>query len=179
MKILVTGTPGSGKTTLANYALSLGNYRFKDADEVSDLCVWLRFADGKFVAKVEDIKAEPKNDEWYKNNGWYWDANKIRQLLNADEDLILCGSAENVTDFYDYFDKVFLLVKTSEEIESNINSKYRANPFGKTPAQRAGFMRWQDHLVKEADKLPIKKVIYIKSNDIAEVFNSIENELCY
>ena len=39
MKVLVTGTPGSGKTTLAEYAEKSGDRRFVDADELVGLCV--------------------------------------------------------------------------------------------------------------------------------------------
>ena len=54
MSTLITGTPGSGKTTLVNYAKSQGDRRFCDADDMPGLCEWREFASGKTIGLVDE-----------------------------------------------------------------------------------------------------------------------------
>jgi dephospho-CoA kinase len=75
MNILVAGTPGSGKTTLSNYAKAVNDQRFFDADEVDELCEWRRFDTGEVIGSIKDEMGnlvESGEDDWYKVYGWYW-----------------------------------------------------------------------------------------------------------
>jgi broad-specificity NMP kinase len=169
MSILVTGTPGSGKTTLTQYAKSVGDKRFFDADEIVKLCEWREFDTGKVLGYVTEQK-ETGLDEWYKKYGWYWRQDAMNDFLAKHPDAILCGSAENITDYYSLFDKVVILKKTENELISNLASPDRSNPFGKTPEQRKGFMNWQDYLITEAGKF---KPVILEGNDITSTYNTI------
>ncbi|MFO0970958.1 MAG: hypothetical protein U0520_01255 [Candidatus Saccharimonadales bacterium] len=149
MATLVTGTPGSGKTTLVGHAQSIGNEQFFDTDEISGLCEWREFETGKVLGLVTEYK-ETGQDDWYAEYGWYWREDVLKEFLAKHPNAILCGSSENITDFYGLFDKIVIMKKTDEELLSNLASPDRNNPFGKTPEQRKNFMNWQDHLIKEA-----------------------------
>jgi hypothetical protein len=169
MNFLLTGTPGSGKTALVDYANSLGDNRFVDADGLVGLCEWREFDSGKVLGSVEKYKA-PVNSEanaWYKKYGWHWKTDFLNKYISENPNSIICGSSENIVDCYRYFDKIFILKKTEAELLSNVLSPGRTNPFGKTPEQRKGFMEWQNYLIKESLK---HKPIIIEGNVIADTY---------
>lgn len=171
MSILVTGTPGSGKTTLVQYAESVGDQRFFDADEVAKLCEWREFETGKVLGYVTAHK-ETGLDDWYKKYGWYWREDAMKEFLHKNPDAILCGSSENIADFYKLFDKIVIMKKTEEELLANLASPDRNNPFGKTPEQRKNFMNWQDYLINEAQKYQPQ---ILTGNDIKNAYEQIKN----
>lgn len=173
MKILITGTPGSGKTSLVKYALSVNDATFVDADEVKGLCEWREFETGVVVGLVDEMTIT-SNDDWYKKHGWYWRENRLKELFAEYPELVLCGSSENVADYYPLFDKIMVLQKTEEELLRNLKSPDRANPFGKTTKQRAGFMEWQDYLIKEAEPF---EPVFVQTNDIKIAYERILQNL--
>ena len=168
MKILVTGTPGSGKTSLVEYASLQNDKRFFDTDEVQGLCEWRDFKTGQVLGLVTEHKAT--GDEWYAKYGWYWNINVLNQFLKDNPDAVLCGSSENVVQCYQYFDRIFLLKKTEQELLKNLESSERVNPFGKTPEQRKNFLNWQNHLINGLDKY---KHTILLGNEISKSYSSI------
>jgi broad-specificity NMP kinase len=173
MSMLVTGTPGSGKTTLTRYARSVGNTRFFDADEIAKLCEWREFDTGKVLGYVTE-QEETGLDDWYKKYGWYWRTDAMRSFLADHPDAILCGSAENVADYYSLFNKVVILKKTEKELLANLASPDRNNPFGKTPEQRRGFMDWQGYLIAEAKRF---HPVILEGNGITKIYHAISSEI--
>jgi shikimate kinase len=171
MGILVTGTPGSGKTTLVKYAKHMGNEIFFDADRIAGLCEWREFGTGEVQGLVDDI-GQPADDQWYAKHGWYWRVDRLQQFLAENPNAILCGSSENVTDCYQYFDHIVILQKTPEELLQNLQSPDRQNPFGKTEKQRANFLKWQTHLISGAQNFPQS---IVKGNTISDTYKKIVN----
>lgn len=149
MKLLITGAPGCGKTTLVEYAKSLGDNRFYDADYIDGLCEWRSFETGEVIGSVSDFDINQNND-WYEKNGWYWNEDFLHNFLDEHTEVVMCGSSENMGDCYKLFDKIIFLKKTHEELESNLTNPDRENPFGKDPEHRKGIMKWQDFIIKMA-----------------------------
>ena len=174
MNILVTGTPGSGKTALVRFACTQGDQNFFDADELEGLCEWRSFETGSAHGLVHEVSAT-KTDAWYKKYGWYWREGFLDNFLkNQDGHCILCGSSENIVNLYPKFDKIFVLKKTESELLKNLMSPDRKNPFGKTPEQRKSFMNWQNHLIKN---LKNHNSIIIEGNSISKIYKELCEEI--
>jgi broad-specificity NMP kinase len=177
MNILVTGTPGSGKTTLSNYAKSVNDQRFFDADEVDELCEWRRFDTGEVIGSVKDEMGnlvESGEDDWYKVYGWYWREPVIQELLEKNDDVILCGSSENIVDFYSLFDNIILLKVDEATLLKHLSHPARNNPFGQTAEQRKNFMGWQDYLLNEARKY---QPVIIELRKVDDIYTKVLGEI--
>jgi dephospho-CoA kinase len=64
-----------------------------------------------------------------------WDEPRMGELLARHDDLIVSGTVENQGRFYDRFHHVVLLSAPLEVLLQRVRN--RANPYGRTPAQRA------------------------------------------
>lgn len=173
MKILVTGTPGCGKTTLVAYAKKMNDNRFYDADELPGLCEWREFETGEVLGLVADHK-ETGQDGWYKKYGWYWRPDRLREFLAENSNIVLCGSSEDIADYYKLFDKLVIIRVNQDELLHNLASPERNNPYGKTTKQRAGFMEWQEYLIREAKPY---SPVFIDGNKTEAAYQSIANLL--
>ena len=112
---LVTGNPGSGKTTLAQ-ELSRRGLTAMDADCVPRLCHYRDDA-GKTYSRAE---APLMPDEhWLSTHHWVWDRTRLQEVLcEQPGPVFMCGIALNVREVIDLFDRVFLLridAETQEE----------------------------------------------------------------
>jgi energy-coupling factor transporter ATP-binding protein EcfA2 len=83
--VLITGNPGSGKTTIAVELTSLGHTAI-DADD--HIARWVEGPDGR---------------------RWMWDRDRLEQAIRLAPGLFVCGTAINVRHMLDLFDEVFLL----------------------------------------------------------------------
>src|SRR5436309_3480872 len=119
MKLLVTGAPGTGKTVLVEYAHRYEYDNFFDTDMVIGLCEWREYTTGKVIGFVEEV-TPLTGDEWYRTYGWYWKFAKLQEILQSTANPVICGSADNIMDFYSLFDKIVLLYKSREDIVNNL-----------------------------------------------------------
>jgi dephospho-CoA kinase len=99
---LITGNPGSGKTTVAR-ELARQGHAAVDADDTAH---W-ETSDG-----VPATRPDHASDEWLLAHRWVWSRQRIEELIRpyaAGPHIFLCGIAMNQRDMFDLFAKVFLL----------------------------------------------------------------------
>lgn len=169
MSTLVTGTPGSGKTTLVQHAQQVGDTRFFDADEIVGLCEWRDLKTGQVLGLVTEHQ-ETGEDSWYAQYGWYWRGDVLRAFLKDRPQAIVCGSSENITEYYELFGKIVVIKVNESELLHNLSQPTRNNPYGKTESQREGFMEWQEHLIVVAERFDS---FVIEGNDTIRTYEAV------
>src|SRR3954471_17872008 len=83
--VLITGNPGSGKTTMVAQLTRLGHDAI-DSDE--EIARWEDSPDGR---------------------RWMWDRDRLELAIELTPGLFVCGIAINLRDMLDLFDHIFLL----------------------------------------------------------------------
>jgi hypothetical protein len=145
--ILITGSPGSGKTFLTKYFMSRGLPAF-DADAIPEFAVW-RDKNGKEVQYEVGFPTS-----WYDEHSFLWDVEKLQDLLNHHNEIYLFGSSDNVFELSEYFDTCYFLMVPSHELEKRISDNMRENPygFGKKPEDIAAMLSWLPYFKENAKK---------------------------
>lgn len=144
-KFLITGRSGSGKSEICRelQARSLQTY---DTDRVKGLVSWTNPKTGAPATPDYSQPIDPAI------NAWTWDAAALRRLLDTDEDIFVCGSADNQLELHHLFDKVFVLVLTPEEQRKRI-LKRAEHDYGKSPEMQERIINEQAKFVKAAIEL--------------------------
>ena len=110
-RILITGMSGAGKTTLLE-ELARRGHRTVETDV----------------------------DGWESAVG-RWDQQRMADLLDRHEDIVVAGTVENQGRFYDRFHAVVLLSAPVDVLLERVRTR-RRNPYGKTEAQQQEIRRY-------------------------------------
>ena len=123
---LINGPSGTGKTSIG-HSLQHRGFRVINTDE--------EFGYYANLETEQEVKfpSEEVTEEWYKDNGWIWNKNKVEEVLSkGDEIIFLCGGSINENIFYPRFEKIFRLVVDADilikRIESRGNDVHTNNP---------------------------------------------------
>lgn len=143
--ILITGVPGSGKSSVA-FQLSVRGYRAIDADEDPELSGWA-------PREASTSDAPEMSMAWFTSHQWQWNPRRLNEFAEevGSDPLFVCGSASNQDELFDWFDKVILLsldVETlAERLEAIDRETGQGDGDGDTRDQIAGWLpQRQDHL---------------------------------
>lgn len=126
-KIYVTGTSGTGKTTLSGELERLG-YRTISLDEEAGLCSWIDRSTGE----NHGGKDANMTREFVDLHDWVCDIGHLNRLLDGTEEGVtfVFGMATNQTDFLHTFDRIILLHCSPETFCRRIEER-TDNAFGK------------------------------------------------
>lgn len=143
-RFLVTGLGGSGKSKVCELLNESGLFAL-DGDDVPGLTRWQSAKTGQPI-EVDHTKFVD-----YKKVDWAWQPEVLNEILALHPDLFLCGSASNEFDFFDKFDKTFVLTLEREKHESNLKS--RSSSYGKDPKTIDSILSNQPGFVERAISL--------------------------
>jgi shikimate kinase len=81
-------------------------------------------------------------DGWALPDGT-WDEERMNRLLAANAHVVVSGTVENQSQFYDRFEHVVLLSAPLAVLVERV-SRRTNNPYGRTPEQQAEIARYLD-----------------------------------
>jgi dephospho-CoA kinase len=126
--ILITGNPGSGKSSLAS-ELARRGCTVIDGDDIAG---W------ETTAGLSVTQPVPAPDDWLLSHRWVWPRSRVQEVIaersSATRPLFVCGIAVNQRDMLDLFDLVFLLMIDHETQIERLNAPSNAH---RTAALRA------------------------------------------
>ena len=130
---LVTGNPGSGKSTVAKELARRGLSTI-DPDHDPELSYWEDEAGHKVLP--EDGPPSP-DEEWLRSHRWVWNRSRLEELVAHQEGpLFVCGIALNLDDVLDLFEGVFLLRIDDATQEARLRAHDALNPPGRSETGR-------------------------------------------
>ena len=137
MNIRITGSSGSGKSTIGKLLKKERGYNFIDADiDRYDGTIIAYYRNKKSGEAVNMPWPPPKN--WADENDWVWRPQIIQDRLaaNSDKINILSGDARNKQEAYHLFDKIFVLSTDDKTLYKRLQAR-KGNDFGKDPDEYA------------------------------------------
>lgn len=129
-KIYITGISGTGKSAVARELEKRGIYAIS-IDEIDGLCCWRNKKTGEQVEYFDGGK------NWFENYDWMCDAEKLKELMNVDKDLVIvAGIAGNQNSYLSLFDKIFVLHCKPEIFITRVLERDTNDGFGKSPSEQ-------------------------------------------
>lgn len=155
-KYLITGRPGSGKTTVVR-ELQRRGYTAYNTDDLDDVTKLEEKTTGKIVPW-------PDGPVDWDTHTWNWQDTAFRRLLEQDGDVFIGAIVGNQKDYYPLFDKVFALVLSGETLASRLDS--HEHPRTKAEKDKAKAVheekqgRWKDQgLILISSERPVPEVV--------------------
>lgn len=120
MKVLITGFPGTGKSSIA-HELKLRGYNAYDPEAMRG---YMHLQDINTGRPVQ-IPEHPMRG-WFDTYGAFnWDITRLTRLLGQSKakTVFICSLADNIESLYALFDRVFVLVLDDFELENRLRSR--------------------------------------------------------
>jgi dephospho-CoA kinase len=162
---LITGNPGSGKTTIAN-ELSRRGLAAADTDQIAH---W-ETTSGQPVSRSEN-----PSDEWLLSHRWVMSRPRLEEIIQTStaggQRVYVCGIAANQRDMLDLFTMIFLLSIDHETQLARLNAPANAH---RNAAQRAQIL--QGRPAFECEMRAAGAVVLDGSQPIPDLVNRILDE---
>ena len=113
-KYLITGRPGSGKTTVIE-ALKRRGFQAFNTDDMPEVTKLEEQETGKPVSWPAGVV------DW-KRYIWNWQEDGLRKLLQGGDDVFIGAVVGNQQKFYPLFDKIFALTVGADTLRKRLDS---------------------------------------------------------
>ena len=136
--VLITGTPGVGKTTLSKTLGNLGYYVW-DLESVPNLFHAIDPSTGQQVERNNEILSEVMNSDWI------CDAQLLKAIVNCQRTDIAfyAGTASNYAELIPLFTHVVLMQVSAQTLRNRLSLRPRTD-FGGVPEVRDWTISWKD-----------------------------------
>jgi len=166
MKVLVTGYPGTGKSSVAKELQRRGHTAY----DTEAMRSYMHAESIQTGARIPLPQPVPRG--WFETAGGYnWDIPRVTTLLNAHEDVFICALADNQEELYDMFDKIFLLTLNELEMEHRLRLRDTTD-YGKDPGELADILvhhlHFEQGMLNNVGAVPVDA-----THAIPEVVNEI------
>ena len=171
MKILITGFPGTGKSTISRELKRRGHTAFDQQNMHSYMHIQNRQT-GKNIHPPLVIPVS-----WYDEVASYnWDTMKLSRLLQQNEDIFICSKAHNQAEFYKLFNKIFVLTLDSTDLMHRLSLRGE-NSLGKSPSEISDILTLRTHFEESLLNLGAIKINASKpiSHIVDEILSSALN----
>lgn len=168
-KVFITGMSGSGKSSIAA-ELSRRGLAVFDIDKVMGSCNWYD-SNGKVADYHSGV-----SKKWLSEHQWICDFDQIKDLVKKLKraEVFIVGITDNQSDFIDYFDQIFLLQISDNDLLNRLKSR-TTNDFAKSAQQ-------QEHLLETKEDFEQKMLengaIHLDASlSISDITNQILSKL--
>ncbi|HVX48191.1 MAG TPA: AAA family ATPase [Candidatus Saccharimonadales bacterium] len=141
MKIFITGSSGTGKTSVAKALSDKGYSAFSPED--MGINKYIDMKTNAFVPRP----TPPIDHSRYRST---WDTAKLKKMLASDDVVFIAGQIGTQADYYNLFDKIIVLTAANETIKQRLLHR-NTNPYdyGKHPDEMKHVMWYNLNLAKE------------------------------
>lgn len=148
---LVSGSAGSGKSTVCRRLAEIG-YTAYDTDSYPDF------------TRLENMNGEavplPEGTIDWDSYRWNWSEGMFLSKLDTEDTVFFCGVSSNQSDYYSYFDKIFVLTLDDDTLRHRLLTRTEKD-YGKDPAQLADEIAYRK--TRESDLLAQPNAVAIDS----------------
>lgn len=174
MKVLITGTSGTGKSTVGAELKERG---FDVIETDQDVFNHLSIA--YWVSRVTGEGANmpwPPPENWHNENDWMWRVDVLNQRLESSNNSIVfaCGDSRNKEEAYPLFDKVIVLNTGDDVLRERIQAR-ADNYFGKSDAEFAWIVDQNKTIVNEVSQ--VGGITINANQSLNKVVDDILNEV--
>lgn len=125
MKVLITGFPGTGKSSIARELQERGYAAY----DIQGMPGYAHIEDRQTGRHLKAPKPLPRN--WYTDSAAFnWDTGKVVRLLEQHDTVFICGLFANQAALYDRFDKLIVLHLDDSVLEQRLMERETSN-YGK------------------------------------------------
>ena len=137
-KFLVTGYPGTGKSSVAHELRRRGHFAY-DTESMRGYMHVENVETGRHVPLPSPVPAG-----WFDTNSYVWDIIRVSQLLLEHDDVYLCALADNQEQLYAAFDKIFILLLDETLLRQRLESRSTTS-YGKDSQELSDIMKMHRH----------------------------------
>lgn len=168
-KYWVAGHAATGKSTVCEELCRLG-YNALDGDRVPQLASWQDLKTGQKVTIRHNGYVDHSKIDWA------WDDKVLKELLTQPGEIFLCGSAVNDIDYFELFDKVFVLAIDPKTQKRRLTERTN-NSYGRDPRMHASILEETNSFTQKLTDMGATAVdATLPLNEVVEQILEVANE---